>query len=122
MPRPPKPSQLQLHRAIEGGQLGGVGSGVSPRTALAVGLKVDVDALPANLVEQLKAGQVNLDDPAVTLALLKLKAVVGVTGFFNQQGTLRAVGIQCAGNQLTALLHNHITGAAVLLRQCISTS
>ncbi len=88
--------QLQLHQAIEGANLGGVGPGVSPRTALNVGLKVDVDALPPDLVDQLKAGQVDLDDPAVTLALLKLKAVVGVTGFFNDQGTLRAVGIQCA--------------------------
>ena len=88
--------QLHLHQAIEGADLGGVGSGVSPRTALAVGLKVDVDALPPDLVDQLKAGQADLDDPAVTLALLKLKAVVGLTGFFNDQGTLRAVGIQCA--------------------------
>jgi hypothetical protein len=87
---------LQLHKAIEGANLGGVGPGVSPRTALAVGLKVDVDALPGSLINQLKAGQVDLDDPATTLALLKLNAVVGVKGFFNHQGTLRAVGIQCA--------------------------
>ena len=77
---------LQLHKAIEGANLGGVGPGVSPRTALAVGLKVDVDALPASLIEQLKAGQVNLEDPATTLALLKLNAVMGVKGFFNRQG------------------------------------
>ena len=38
----------------------------------------------------------NLDDPAVTLALLKLNAVVGVTGVFNSSGTLQSVGIQCA--------------------------
>jgi hypothetical protein len=87
---------LHLHQAIEGANLGGVGPGVSPRTALAVGLKVDSDALPSTLVDQLKKGQVNLDDPATTLALLKLNAVVGLTGFFNDQGTLRAVGIQCA--------------------------
>jgi hypothetical protein len=87
---------LQLHRAIEGQKLGGVGPGVSPRTALAVGLKVDVDALPEQLREQLQAGQVNLDDPATTLALLKLNAVVGLTGFFNPDGTLRSMGIQCA--------------------------
>src|SRR5262245_22913975 len=36
---------LQLHTAIEGAKFGGVGPGVSPRTALAVGLKVDADAL-----------------------------------------------------------------------------
>ena len=71
---------LKLHEAIEGAKLGGLGPGVSPATALAVGLKVDQDALPASLVRALKAGQVNLNDPAVTLALLKLNAVVGVTG------------------------------------------
>src|SRR5499427_6078252 len=87
---------LQLHRAIEGQKLGGVGPGVSPRTALSVGLKVDSDALPDQLKEQLQAGQVNLDDPATTLALLKLNAVVGLTGFFNPDGTLRSMGIQCA--------------------------
>ncbi len=87
---------LHLHQAIEGGKLGGVGSGVSPATAIAVGLKVDVDALPAGLVQQLKAGKVNLTDPATTLALLKLNSVVGVTGYFNKQGTLSSVGIQCA--------------------------
>ena len=88
--------QLQLHKAIEGAQFGGVGLGVSPRTALAVGLKVDVQALPKSLKAQLKAGQVNLDDPAVTLALLKLNAVVGVTGFFNSDGSLSSIGITCA--------------------------
>jgi hypothetical protein len=87
---------LRLHQAIEGERLGGVGPGVSPRTALNVGLKVDVDALPRSLVDQLKAGQVNLDDPATTLALLKLNSVVGVTGFFNERGTLRSIGLQCA--------------------------
>jgi hypothetical protein len=87
---------LKLHKAIEGAKLGGVGTGVSPKTALAVGLKVDLDALPPALLTQLKEGAVNLDDPAVTLALLKLNAVVGVTGFFNSSGTLSSVGIQCA--------------------------
>ena len=87
---------LQLHQAIEGAGLGGVGPGVSPKTALAVGLKVDLDALPSNLVEQIEKGRVNLNDPAVTLALLKLNAVIGVTGFFNSSGTLKSVGIQCA--------------------------
>src|ERR1051325_5014564 len=88
--------QLQLHKAIEGAQFGGVGPGVSPATALSVGLKVDVQALPDSLQKALKKGQVNLDDPAVTLALLKLNAVVGVTGFFNSDGSLSSIGIQCA--------------------------
>ena len=87
---------LQLHRAIEGQKFGGVGPGVSPKTALSVGLKVDVDALPEDLQEQIRAGQVNLDDPGTTLALLKLNAVVGLTGLFNPDGTLRSMGIQCA--------------------------
>jgi mono/diheme cytochrome c family protein len=87
---------LKLHQAIEGSKFGGVGPGVSPSTALAVGLKVDVDALPAPLIAQLKQGQVNLNDPAVTLALLKLNSVVGVTGFFNPDGSLKSAGIQCA--------------------------
>lgn len=87
---------LQLHKAIEGAKLGGVGPGVSPKTALAVGLKVDSDALPDDLKQALQQGQVNLDDPAVTLALLKLNAVVGLTGFFDSTGSLRSVGIQCA--------------------------
>jgi len=87
---------IRLHQAIEGARFGGVGPGVSPRTALAVGLKVDVDALPGTLVQSLKSGQVDLDDPATTLALLKLNAVVGVTGFFQPSGNLRSIGIQCA--------------------------
>jgi mono/diheme cytochrome c family protein len=87
---------LQLHRAIEGQALGGVGPGVSPRTALAVGLKVDSEALPDSLKQDLAAGRVDLDSPATTLALLKLNAVVGLKGFFAQDGTLRSVGLTCA--------------------------
>jgi len=87
---------LQLHRAIAGEKNGGVGAGVSPKTALAVGLKVDVDALPAALKSQIAAGKVNLDDPATTLALLKLNSVVGVTGLFDGAGRIRSMGIQCA--------------------------
>ena len=87
---------LQLHRAIEGAQFGGVGPGVSPVTALAVGLKVDSEALPQSLISQLKHGRVNLEDPATTLALLKLNAVVGVKGTFNGDGSLQSVGITCA--------------------------
>jgi hypothetical protein len=87
---------LQLHRAIAGDGLGGVGPGVSPNTALAVGLKVDSEALPNRLVKDIKKGRVNLDDPATTLALLKLDAVVGVKGSFDQDGSLRSVGISCA--------------------------
>jgi hypothetical protein len=87
---------LKLHRAIEGTKLGGVGAGVSPKTALAVGLKVDMDALPADLVDKIKRGQVNLDDPAITLALIKLNSVLGLQGQFNQDGGLKTLGITCA--------------------------
>jgi hypothetical protein len=87
---------LQLHKAIAGAKLGGVGPGVSPRTALAVGLKVDVDALPAELVGALKNGTVNLEDPGTTIVLLKLNAVLGVTGVVDQDGGLGSIGIQCA--------------------------
>jgi hypothetical protein len=88
--------QLRLHDAIKGADHGGVGPGLSPSMALALGLKVDFVALPPALVEQLKAGEVDLDDPAVTLALLRLNAVVGVKGFFDASQNLTSVGIQCA--------------------------
>lgn len=87
--------KLRLHEAIAGSKLGGVGPGVSPATALSVGLKVDSDALPKSLQHDLAAGRVNLDDPATTIALLRLNAVVGVTGFF-RSGQLQSIGIQCA--------------------------
>jgi hypothetical protein len=87
---------LQLHKAIAGAKNGGVGDGVNPKTALAVGLKVDADALPGGLKKQLKAGKVDLSDPATTLALLKLNAVVGVTGIFDKKGNIQSMGIQCA--------------------------
>ena len=87
---------LNLHKAIEGAALGGVGPGVSPATALAVGLKVDSAALPRSLVEAVEQGRAALNNPATTLALLKLNAVVGVKGFFDSSGALQSVGIQCA--------------------------
>jgi mono/diheme cytochrome c family protein len=87
---------LKINQAIAGANAGGVGAGVSPRTALAVGLKVDVDALPPQLVQAVKRGEVNLDDPAVTLALLKLNAVVGLKGTFDEAGKLAQVGVSCA--------------------------
>ena len=87
---------LQLHKAIAGENNGGVGPGVSPKTALSVGLKVDADALPQALKNSLKAGKVNLDDPATTIALLKLNSVVGVTAFTGSDGSVKSMGIQCA--------------------------
>lgn len=88
--------QMRLHQAIEGARFGGIGFGLSPRMALALGLKVDSGAIPPDVATAIKAGKVNLDDPAVTLMLLKLRAVLGITGFFKSNGSLQSVGIQCA--------------------------
>ena len=88
---------LQLEKAIEGAKHGGVGPGVSPEQALALGLKVDSTALPRAVVKAIKAGKVDLKDPATTLALLKLNAVVGIRAHFARGGNrLRSVGITCA--------------------------
>jgi mono/diheme cytochrome c family protein len=77
---------LRMHEVIQ--------AAVSPKTALAVGLKVDADALPPGTLES-----ANLDDPATTVALLKLNAVVGLKGTVENIGgkdTLTHVGITCA--------------------------
>ncbi len=89
---------LRLHQAIAGAGGGGVGPGVSPKAALGLGLKVDVEALPGDLRRALQRGAVDLDAPATTVALLRLNAVVGVTGFFGDgdDAPLRSIGIQCA--------------------------
>src|SRR5438094_7368262 len=87
---------LRLHEAIAGANHGGVGGGVSPATALSVGLKVDIEALPKSLQKSLGRGEVDLNDPATTLALLQLNSVIGVKGFFDGQKRLTAVGINCA--------------------------
>src|SRR2546423_7036546 len=78
---------LKMHQVVQG---------ISPKTALGVGLKVDVGALPAALVSQLKAGQVNLDDPATTVALLALNAVVGVQASVDATHTITRFGVTCA--------------------------
>jgi hypothetical protein len=82
---------LRMHEVIS--------TGVSPRTALSVGLKVDADALPAAVKQAIAAGQVDLDDPATTVTLLKLDAVLGVKGTVENVGgvdRLTRVGITCA--------------------------
>jgi hypothetical protein len=88
--------QLGLHRAILGSRLGGVGPGVSPNAALRFGLKVDSAAIPGELATQIRSGAVNLDDPANTVALLRLNAVIGVKAFFGQDGRMNSIGIQCS--------------------------
>src|SRR3569623_2578131 len=79
--------QLRLHAAI---------AQLCPKDALALGLKVDVDALTAAQRSAIASGNIDLGDPAVTAALLKQKAVIGVTGFFDNKGALKSVGIQCS--------------------------
>ena len=88
---------LGLHRAIAGQANGGVGPGLSPQAALELGLKVDVNALPHSLRNDLRRGRVDLGNPATTVTLLKLDAVVGVRGFFDEHNRrLESVGITCA--------------------------
>jgi hypothetical protein len=77
---------LQLHTAI---------ARISPNVALSVGLKVDVAALPPATVEALRNDGVDLDDPATTLLLLRLNAVVGVKGRVTGN-QLTSIGITCA--------------------------
>jgi mono/diheme cytochrome c family protein len=82
---------LRMHEVIA--------SGVSPKTALAVGLKVDSDALPESVKAAIAAGQVDLDDPATTVTLLKLNAVVGLQGTVETVAGadhLVRVGVTCA--------------------------
>jgi mono/diheme cytochrome c family protein len=87
---------LRMHEVIQ--------AGVSPQTALAVGLKVDADALPPGTLES-----ADLTDPATTVALLKLDVVVGLRGTVRTIGgkdTLIAVGITCA------LCHSTVNNSA----------
>lgn len=87
---------LRLHEAIAGSENGGVGSGLSPVQALSLGLKVDIAALPESVRNGIASGAIDLNDPASTLALLQLDAVLGVKGFFGTEGELKSVGIQCS--------------------------
>jgi len=87
---------LQLQRAILGDGLGGVGPGLSPADALALGLKVDSEALGAALRADLRAGRVDLTAPATTVELLRRESVVGLHGVFDTAGNLTSLGIQCA--------------------------
>jgi len=79
---------LQMQHAIRN---------VSPATALSVGLKVDSDALPPAVIDKIKAQQLNINDPSVTIQLLKLNAVVGVIGkVVGANDNLATIGITCA--------------------------
>ena len=87
---------LKLHQAIAGARLGGVGPGVGPAAALAAGLKVDVEMVPHAVLDGIKSGAVNLNDPANTLALINAKAVVGVMPFPSTNGAPASIGFTCA--------------------------
>ncbi len=83
--------QLRMHEVIS--------QAVDPTTALAVGLKVDADALPPAVAQGIRDGSVDLTNPATTVALLKLDAVVGLKGTVetvNGQDRLAKVGTTCA--------------------------
>jgi Di-haem oxidoreductase, putative peroxidase len=87
----------RLHQAIAGAKNGGVGPGVSPKTALALGLKVDMFKVPPGIATLVATGKADMDDPGVTVALLRANAVVGVKGIFDEGGkTLQGIGITCA--------------------------
>lgn len=87
---------LHIDKAIAGEENGGFGPGVSPNDALAIGLKVDSEALPPEVIAGINSGEVDLDDPATTLELIKLDAVLGVKGILDEEGSLKSVGITCA--------------------------
>lgn len=78
---------LRMHEAV---------AAVDPATALGVGLKVDVEALPPSVIAALRAGEVDLTNPAVTTELIRLNAVVGLKGAVNDSGRLTSLGITCA--------------------------
>jgi Cytochrome c peroxidase len=82
---------LRMHEVIE--------SAVDPTTALTVGLKVDTDSLPPAVVDGIQNGTISLTDPATTVVLLELNAVVGIKGTVqtvNGRDTLVQVGVTCA--------------------------
>ena len=87
---------LHIDKAIAGANNGGFGAGVSPNTALAVGLKVDAEALPPDVLAGISSGTINLDDPATTLTLLKFNSVVGLKGTFDNNEKLQSIGVTCA--------------------------
>ena len=83
--------KLRLHETIS--------AKVDPTTALSVGLKVDAEALPPAVVQGIQNKTISLSDPATTVALIKLNAVVGVKGTVetvNGKDTLMRVGVTCA--------------------------
>lgn len=78
---------LRLHEVVQG---------VPPTVALAVGLKVDADTLPEAVLQAIQAGQVDLSDPATTVTLLKLGAVVGLKASVDANDQITSLGTTCA--------------------------
>jgi hypothetical protein len=88
--------KLRLHEPIAGEKHGGKGPGLTPKEALAVGLKVDTDQLPGPVVALLKAKKVDFDDPKYTILLLKHDAVVGIKAFWDEKKeNITSIGITC---------------------------
>jgi mono/diheme cytochrome c family protein len=79
---------LRMHEVIR--------SAVDPLTALSVGLKVDAEALPPEVVAGIQDGSIPLDEPSTTVTLIKLDAVVGIKGVVDGEGVLTRVGVTCA--------------------------
>jgi hypothetical protein len=79
--------QLGLHQVV---------ASTSPSQALDLGLKVDSEKLSPAVVAEIKRGKINLNDPAVTVQLIKANAVLGVIGLFNPAGSLSSAGLTCA--------------------------
>ncbi len=92
---------LRLNESIAGAANGGAGPGLSPAAALLLGLKVDAEALPESVIQALLEKQVDLDDPAVTLAIARARRCRRREGFVDDYERLRSVGITCA------LCHSH---------------
>jgi hypothetical protein len=86
--------KLQLHKVLVSEKHGGIGKGLTPKEALAAGIKVNLKLLPEFLKQKIKEGKF-LDDPLVTLELLKLNAVVGVVAKF-EDNKIKSVGLTCA--------------------------
>src|SRR5436190_726055 len=98
--------QLQLQKAIADEKHGGIGKGITPKQALDAGLKVDLSVLPRSLRRKIAQGKL-LDDPWVTLQLIKINAVLGVVGKFDGNGNLTSIGLTCASCHSTV---SHASG------------
>ena len=88
---------LRLNDAVEG---------LTPNQALALGLKVDINAIPPAVLQAVVANPALLDDPATTRALLSLRAVVGVVGVVEGDQITR-IGITCA------LCHSTVSSSSI---------